>query len=67
MEEEQLSSFTEYDEKCSIHYRCEEWMAELCRLLQESNDIDRYEGVKQFMQQCDERKAQGVLGGRFPY
>ena len=50
MEEEQLSSFTEYDEKCSIHYRCEEWMAELCRLLQESNDIDRYEGVKQFMQ-----------------
>lgn len=50
MEEEQLSSFTEYDEKYSIHYRCEEWMAELCRLLQESNDIDRYEGVKQFMQ-----------------
>lgn len=50
MEEEQLSSFNEYDEKYSIHYRCEEWMAELCRLLQESNDIDRYEGVKQFMQ-----------------
>lgn len=26
MEEEQISSFTEYNEKCSIHYLAEEWL-----------------------------------------
>lgn len=28
MEKEQISSFAEYDEKYSIHYRCEEWTGE---------------------------------------
>lgn len=49
MEKEQLLSFTEYDEKYSIHYRCEEWIGELCRLLQENRDIEKYEEVKKFI------------------
>ena len=48
IEEEQIPSFAEYDEKYSIHYRCEEWVGELCRLLQESNDLVRYKEVKKF-------------------
>ena len=49
MEEELIPSFAEYDEKYSIHYFCEEWTGELCRLLQENNDTERYEEVKEFM------------------
>lgn len=49
MEKEQIPSFAEYDEKYSIHYRCEEWMGELCRLLQEDNDIEKYGEVKKFV------------------
>lgn len=49
MEKEQISSFAEYDEKYSIHYQCEEWIGELCRLLQENNDIERYDEVKKFV------------------
>ena len=49
MEKEQIPSFAEYDEKYSIHYQCEEWIGELCRLLQENNDIERYEEVKKFV------------------
>ncbi|MBD5546472.1 MAG: DUF1186 domain-containing protein [Lachnospiraceae bacterium] len=49
MEKEQIPSFAEYDEKYSIHYRCEEWVGELCRLLQENNDIERYKKVKKFV------------------
>lgn len=49
MEEEQLVSFTEYNEKYSIHYQCEEWLGELCRLLQESRDVEKYEEVKKFV------------------
>lgn len=33
MEKEHISSFAEYDEKYSIHYRCKEWLNELCVLL----------------------------------
>lgn len=49
MEKEQILSFDEYDEKYSIHYRCEEWISELYRLLQENNDIERYKEVKRFV------------------
>lgn len=49
MEEEQISSFTEYDEKCSIHYLAEEWLGELCRLLREACDAEKYEEVKKFI------------------
>lgn len=49
MEKEQIPSFAEYDEKYSIHYRCEEWKGELCRLLQEDNDIEKYGEVKKFV------------------
>lgn len=49
MEKEQISSFAEYDKKYSIHYRCEEWMGELCRLSQKNGDIEKYEEVKKFV------------------
>lgn len=49
MEEEQISSFTEYDEKYSIHYLCKEWTGELCRLLRENDDIEKYEEVWKFI------------------
>lgn len=49
MKEEGILSFNEYDEKYSIHYLCKEWMGELCRLLQESDDIERYEEVRKFI------------------
>lgn len=46
MEEEQIESFTVYDEKYSIHYRSEEWIGELLRLLKENNDVQIYQKVK---------------------
>lgn len=46
MEEEQIESFTLYDEKYSIHYRSEEWIGELLRLLKENNDVQIYKEVK---------------------
>lgn len=46
MEKEQISSFAEYDEKYSIHYRFDEWLCELCGILYEEGDIERYEEVK---------------------
>ncbi len=49
MEEEQITSFAEYDEKYSIHYLCEEWIGELCRLLQKNSEIEKYEEVKRFI------------------
>ncbi len=49
MEGEHILSFTEYDKKYSIHYRCEDWISELYRLLKESKDIERYEEVKKFI------------------
>ncbi|MDE7131337.1 MAG: DUF1186 domain-containing protein [Lachnospiraceae bacterium] len=48
MEEEKIPSIVEYDKKYSIHYQCEEWMSELCRLLRRDNDIEKYEEVKKF-------------------
>ncbi|MCM1212863.1 MAG: hypothetical protein NC318_14855 [Blautia sp.] len=54
MEKEQIHSFDDYDEKYSIHYFCEEWMDELCRLLQQSNDTGRYEEVQRMI--ADKRK-----------
>lgn len=48
MEEEKILSIVEYDKKYSIHYQCEEWMSELCRLLRGDNDIEKYEEVKKF-------------------
>ena len=49
MEEEQISSFIAYDEKCSIHYLAEEWLGELCRFLREDCDTEKYEEVKKFI------------------
>ncbi len=49
IEEEQLASVAEYNEKYSIHYQCEEWLGELCRLLRESRDVEKYEEVKKFI------------------
>ena len=49
MEKEQIATIAEYDEKYSIHYQCEEWIGELRRLLQENNDIERYDEVKKFV------------------
>ncbi len=49
MEEEQIPSFTEYDQECSIHYLTEEWLGELCRLLREDCDTEKYEEVKKFI------------------
>lgn len=48
MEREQIPTIAEYDEKYSIHYRCEEWMGELRGLLQKNNDMERYEQVGKF-------------------
>ncbi len=45
MEEEQIPSFAEYDEKYSIHYRCDEWLDELKELLAAGNDSARYAEV----------------------
>lgn len=49
MEAEQIRSFKEYDEKYGIHYRCIEWLDELCRLLKENNEMGRYEEVNEFI------------------
>ena len=49
IEKEQIHSLSEYDRKYSIHYRCEEWIDKLCGLLQENNEIERYEEVKEFI------------------
>ena len=49
MEKEQIATIAEYDEKYSIHYQCEEWIGELCRLLHAGNDIERYDKVKIFV------------------
>ncbi len=48
MEKEKISSFEEYDEKYSIHYRFEEWLCDLCGSLYEDNDMERYEELKNF-------------------
>lgn len=48
MEKEHIQSFAEYDEKYSIHYRCEEWIDELCYLLEKSNDNKRHEEVTEW-------------------
>ncbi len=45
MEEEQIPSFAEYDEKYNIHYRCDEWLDELKELLAAGNDSERYAEV----------------------
>ena len=49
MEREQIQTFDEYDEKYSIHYYCKTWADELCRLLQENQDIEKYEKVVGFI------------------
>lgn len=49
MEKEGIPLFSEYDEKYSIHYRWEEWTGELCRLLKESDDRERFEEVEKFI------------------
>ena len=48
MQEEQIKSFDEYDEKYSIHYRSGEWINELLRLL-EKNDIQVYKEVEEWV------------------
>lgn len=53
MEKEQIKSFAEYDEKYSIHYDCKAWTDELCRLLQENQDIEKYEEVARFISEKD--------------
>ena len=49
MDKEQIPSLADYDEKYSIHYQCGEWMSELCRLLEESNDTERHGEVREFV------------------
>lgn len=48
METEQIPSFSAYDEKYSIHYRCAEWINELERLLKENNDTQMYKEVTEW-------------------
>ena len=50
MEEEQIESFSDYDEKYSIHYRSGEWISKLLELLQKSNDTQTYKEVKKRVQ-----------------
>lgn len=38
VEREQIKTFAEYDEKYSIHYKCEEWMDKLINLLVDGGD-----------------------------
>lgn len=45
VEQEQIKTFGEYDEKYSIHYRCEEWMNALLELLEKHGDKPRYKEV----------------------
>lgn len=52
MKKEEIQSFVEYDEKYSIHYRCEEWIGELSRLLEKSNETQRYNEVIEWMCRC---------------
>lgn len=49
MEEEQIPSFAEYDEKYSIHYRCGEWLNTLRGLLQKNHDAAKQEEVARFI------------------
>ena len=49
MQEEQIKSFAEYDEKYSIHYRSREWINELLRLLEKNNEAQAYEEVKKWV------------------
>ena len=49
MEQEQIASFDEYDEKYSIHYRSGEWINELLRLLEKNNDIQACNEVKKWV------------------
>lgn len=53
MEEEQIRTFAEYDAKYSIHYYCGAWADKLCRLLQENQDIEKYEEVAAFISEKD--------------
>ena len=46
MEDEQIASFSDYDEKYSIHYRSGEWIGKLLELLKKSNDTQTYKEVK---------------------
>lgn len=48
MDSEQIRSFAEYDEKYSIHYLCGEWIGELSRLLENSNDMQAREEVRKW-------------------
>lgn len=45
VEGEKINSFAEYDEKCSIHYLCEDWMSILLSLLEDSGDESSYAEV----------------------
>ena len=38
-----------YDEKYSIHYRCEEWTDSLCELLKKNYEIEKYNEVAGFI------------------
>ena len=49
MQEEQIKSFEEYDEKYSIHYRSDEWINELLRLLEKNNEMQAYKEVEKWM------------------
>lgn len=42
---ENINKFAEYDEKYSIHYRCEEWFENLMSVLKKSEDRDIYKEV----------------------
>ncbi len=44
-EKEKTETFQEYDEKYSIHYRCQEWIDPLMKLLKKSGDNELYKTV----------------------
>ena len=53
VESEKIHSAEEYNKKYAIHYRCEEWLYILQKLL-EKNDP---EGILDAVQNCEERLA----------
>lgn len=52
-EKEKTETFQEYDEKYSIHYRCQEWIYPLMKLLKKSEEKELYKTVSKW---CKEMK-----------
>ena len=48
-EREKVTSLEEFDKKYSIHYRCEEWLQRLLKLMTDAGDQERYDEVKNWI------------------